>query len=431
MSILKKLEASPGARDQGRAEPRGRTLDEVTEAVREKVLESHPEMVMQARMSRERRTEMISLVSEMIISRDLHVGRLTRRDLADRIVQELCGLGPIDGLLDDPAVTEIMVNGPHEVFVERGGRLEKTDVSFRDEAHVLDLISRVVGGVGRRVDRSSPYVDARLPDGSRVNAVIPPLSLNGPVLTIRRFPERYSKISDLVALGTLRKDVAEFLRRCVLAHLDILVSGGSGTGKTTTLNVLCNLVGAGERLIVIEDSAEIRITDHHVVYLETRPENLEGRGAVTVRDLLRNALRMRPDRIIIGECRGHEALDLVLAMNTGHEGCLSTVHANSSRDCLSRLLSMALMSDETVPLGVLETWVASALDVIVHQVKTPSGTRLITEVAVVGGPEGELTALPIYSADNNGLDSLPSWFLEKIGQERAATLAHEPREGSQ
>ena len=431
MSILKKLEASPRVRDQGRDDSRGRTLEEVTDAVREKVLESHPEMVMQARMSRERRAEMVSLVSELIISRDLYVGRLTRRDLAERIVQDLCGLGPIDALLDDPSVTEIMVNGPTEVFVERAGRVEKTDVRFKDDAHVLDLISRVVSGVGRRVDRSSPYVDARLPDGSRVNAVIPPLALNGPVLTIRRFPERYSRLRDLVALGTMRQDVGAFLERCVQARLDILVSGGSGTGKTTTLNVLCNLVGASERLIVIEDSAEIRIPDHHVVYLETRPENLEGKGSVTIRDLLRNALRMRPDRIVIGECRGQEALDLVLAMNTGHEGCLSTVHANSSRDCISRLLSMALMSDETVPLGVLESWVGSALDVIVHQVKSAGGVRIASEVAVVGTHEGALTAFPVYSAETGVLSGLPGWFLEKIGRDRAALFSSKVKEGEE
>ncbi len=419
-SILKKLEAAPRARDQVREDSKGRTLEEVTDAVREKVLESHPEMVMQARMSRERRSEMVSLVSELIISKDLYVGRLTRRDLAERIVQELCGLGPIDSLLDDPTVTEIMVNGPAEVFVERAGRIEKTEISFKDDSHVLDLISRIVSGVGRRVDRSSPYVDARLPDGSRVNAVIPPLALNGPVLTIRRFPERFQRLSDLVALGTIRPDAAAFLEKCVQARLDMIVSGGSGTGKTTTLNVLCNLVAITERMIVIEDSAEIRVPGHHIVYLETRPENLEGRGTVTIRHLLRNALRMRPDRIVIGECRGHEALDLVLAMNTGHEGCLSTVHANTSRDCISRLLSMALMSDEAVPIEVLESWVASALDIVVHQVKRPDGTRLVSEIAVVGAHDGGLQVYPVYSVGSEAMNQVPAWFGQKVGRDKAA-----------
>lgn len=423
MSILKRLESAPYRREAAHTEAREPSFEDVTDAVREKVLTSHPELVMQARMSREKRAEMVALVSELIISCEFYVGRLTRRDLAERIVQELCGLGPIDQLLDDPSVTEIMVNGPSEVFVERNGVIEKTAVTFHDENHVLDLVNRIVSGVGRRVDRSSPYVDARLPDGSRVNVVIPPLALNGPVLTIRRFPERYSKVEELVALGTLSEDAAAFLKRCVQCKLDVVVSGGSGTGKTTTLNVLSNAVGPGERLIVIEDSAEIKIPDHHVVYLETRPENLEGKGSVEVRDLLRNALRMRPDRIIIGECRGREALDLISAMNTGHEGCLSTVHANSSSDCLARLVSMALMSEEAVPVGVLESWIGSALDVIVHQAKRPGGARVVSEVAVVGNPGGRLTAFPVYSREG-GLHAgdLPGWFAEKIGAERVQVL---------
>lgn len=423
VSILKRLESAPYARDVQRDSPRERSLDDVTDAVREKVLDSHPELVMQARMSREKRAEMVALVSELVISGEYHVGRLARRDLAERIVQELCGFGPIDQLLDDPSVTEIMVNGPKEVFVERGGLIEKTDISFKDDNHLLDLVNRIVSGVGRRVDRSSPYVDARLPDGSRVNAVIPPLSLNGPVLTIRRFPERYSRLKDLVSLGTLTEEAGAFLRRCVECRMDVVICGGSGTGKTTTLNVLSNLAGRSERLIVIEDSAEIRIPGRHVVYLETRPENLEGKGAVAVRDLLRNALRMRPDRLIIGECRGKEAFDLIAAMNTGHEGCLSTVHANSSQDCLARLVSMALMSEESVPLGVLESWVASALDVIVHQVKMPDGCRKLTEIALVGGEGGRLGTFVIYSHERGVVDAvLPDWFIDKIGSLRAERL---------
>ncbi len=430
MSILKKLETAPYGRDVPRTGSNDRSFEDVTDAVREKVLTSHPEMVMQARMSREKRAEMVSLVSELIISCDFYVGRLTRRDLAERIVQEICGLGPIDQFLDDPSVTEIMVNGPREVFVERAGRIERTEATFRDEAHLMELISRVVSGVGRRVDRSSPYVDARLPDGSRVNAVIPPLALNGPVLTIRRFPERYTRLAELVSLGTLSEEAAGFLTACVDTRLDVVVSGGSGTGKTTTLNVLCNAAQPGERLIVIEDSAEIRVPDHHVVYLETRPDNLEGRGAVGVRDLLRNALRMRPDRIVIGECRGAEALDLLIAMNTGHEGCLSTVHANSSSDCLSRLVSMALMSDESVPLTVLESWIASALDVIVHQEKTHDGSRVVSEVAVVGTDAGRLTAFPVYRLDKgHSMGPLPPWFADKIGPDKSAALMTKAGEG--
>jgi pilus assembly protein CpaF len=423
VSILKKLESAPYGRDLRRAEGKERSLEDVTEAVREKVLESHPELVMQARLSREKRSEMIALVSELIISCEFYVGRLARRDLAERIVQELSGFGPIDQFLDDPSITEIMVNGSKEIFIERRGLIEKTPVVFSDDAHVLDLINRIVSGVGRRVDRSSPYVDARLPDGSRVNAVIPPLSLNGPVLTIRRFPERYSRMAELVSLGTLSAGASDFLTRCVQCRLDIVVSGGSGTGKTTSLNVLSNLAGASERLIVIEDSAEIRVPGRHVVYLETRPENLEGKGLVTVRDLLRNALRMRPDRIVIGECRGKEALDLIAAMNTGHEGCLSTVHANSAADCLARLLSMALMSEEAVPLAVLESWLGSALDVIVHQAKRPDGARVVSEIALVGIDDGRLCSSAVYTQGRaETVLELPAWFVEKVGAERVRQL---------
>ncbi len=424
MSILKKLEREPFRGGSLIREAKERSIEEVTELIRERVLESHAQKVVEARMSRGKRQEMTALVSEMLVSGDIYVGRLTRRDLAERIVQEMCGLGPIDEFLDDPGVTEIMVNGPQEVFIERNGSLVKTEALFQSEAHVLDLINRVVGSVGRRVDKSSPYVDARLPDGSRVNAVVPPLALNGPVLTIRRFPERYSKLEELVSLGTLPGSVAGFLRTCVETRMDIVVSGGSGSGKTTTLNTLTNVVGPFERIVVIEDSSEIRVPGHHVVYLETRPENVEGKGLVSVRDLLRNALRMRPDRIVIGECRGRETFDLIAAMNTGHEGCLSTVHANSCRDCLSRLSAMALMSDETVPLGVLESWIGAALDVIVHQAKRPGGGRAIAQVSLVGMDEGTLTVHPVYDLDETVKShELPDWFAVKVGNDRGLALA--------
>lgn len=425
VSILKKLDSEPYRSSRVSPEARDRSIEEVTETIREKVLETHAELVMAARMSREKRREMVSLVSELIVSCDLYVGRLTRRDLAERIVQELCGLGPIDEFLDDPEVTEIMVNGPQEVFVERNGILQKTEARFSSDAHVLDLINRVVSSVGRRVDKSSPYVDARLPDGSRVNAVVPPLSLNGPVLTIRRFPERYSHFGELVSIGTVPAQIASFLRECVGAKLDIVVSGGSGTGKTTTLNVLANAFGQDERVIVIEDSSEIRILGRHVVHLETRPENVEGKGLVTVRDLLRNALRMRPDRIVIGECRGKETFDLITAMNTGHEGCLSTVHANSSLDCMARLTGMALMSEESVPLNVLESWIGSALDIIVHQTKQSGGSRVVSEVALVGLSEGRVQVAQVYAQERGvSVDGLPEWFQKKIGPEKSGRVSH-------
>ncbi len=423
MSILKRLESEPGRGGRLLREAKERSMEEVIETVRERILENHSDKVIEARMSRGKRAEMTALVSEMLVTGDIYVGRLTRRDLAERIVQEMCGLGPIDEFLDDPEVTEIMVNGPHEVFIEKKGLIVKTDASFTSERHVLDLINRVVSSVGRRVDKSSPYVDARLSDGSRVNAVVPPLALNGPVLTIRRFPERYSKLEELVVLGSLPESMADFLKTCVTLRMDIVISGGSGSGKTTTLNVLTNAVDVSERIVVIEDSSEIRVPGHHVVYLETRPENLEGKGSVSVRDLLRNALRMRPDRIVIGECRGKETFDLVSAMNTGHEGCLSTVHANSSRDCLARLTAMALMADEGVPLQVLETWIGSALDVIVHQSKLPGGSRAVGEVSLVGVEGGSIAIFPVYSLEKGATGTrFPAWFGNKVGPEKSLAL---------
>jgi len=423
VSLIKKLELSP-YRTLGKAQTaRERSLEDVIETVREKVLESHAGLVMEARLSRAKRNEVVALVSELIVSGELYVGRLTRKDLAERIVQELCGLGPIDEFLDDPTVTEVMVNGPHEVYVERDGVIHKTSARFSDERHVLELINRIVGSAGRRVDQSSPYVDARLPDGSRVNAVIPPLSLTGPVLTIRRFPRRYSTLDEIVSLETVTRQAAKFLKACVDARLDIVVSGGSGTGKTTTLNVLANLFREDERVIVIEDSSELKLSLDHVIYLQTRPESVEGKGRVTIRDLLRNALRMRPDRLIIGECRGAETFDLIAAMNTGHEGCLSTVHANSTRDCLSRLTAMALMAHESVPLNVLESWIGAAVDVVVQQARVDSGARRVVEISLVGVSRGEVKTVPVYDAQRSlsGAE-LPDFFSSKVRPEVSETL---------
>lgn len=425
MSLIKKLESAP-YRTLGKARTaRERSLEDVTETVRERVLESHADLVVEARLSRAKRNEVLALVSELIVSGDLYVGRLTRKDLAEKIVQELCGLGPIDEFLDDPTVTEVMVNGPNEVYVERDGIIHKTAARFSDEKHVLELINRIVGSAGRRVDKSSPYVDARLPDGSRVNAVIPPLSLTGPVLTIRRFPRRYATLDELVALGTMPPQAGAFLKACVDSKLDVVISGGSGTGKTTTLNVLANLFREDERVIVIEDSSELKLSLGHVIYLQTRPESVEGKGRITIRDLLRNALRMRPDRIIIGECRGAETFDLITAMNTGHEGCLSTVHANSTRDCLSRLTAMALMAQESVPLNVLEAWIGSAVDVIVQQARVEGGARRMVEISLVGASNGKVQTVRVYDAENGQSGTeLPDFFTGKVRREVKDRLKH-------
>ncbi len=424
VSILKRLESETYRAEQLKQQARENSLEDVVESVREKMLANHHELVVSARMSEGQRQKMLALVSEQIVSEDLYVDNLSRRDLAERIVQEMCGLGPIDEFLGDPLVTEIMVNGPEEVYVERDGVIHKTPVRFRDDAHALDLINRIVSSVGRRVDRSSPFVDARLPDGSRVNAVIPPLALNGPVLTVRRFPKRYVSTGQLVTLGTMTQEMACFLEACVGMHLDTIISGGSACGKTTTLNVLANSVDPRERIIVIEDSSEIQVESHHVVYLETRPANFEGKGLVTVRDLLRNALRMRPDRIIIGECRGKETLDLITAMNTGHEGCLSTVHANSTKDCLERLCAMALMGEEGVPLTVLKSWIGSALDVVVQLVKGPKGERRVSEVSLVGWSGDRFHLHLVYTHKEGLLEGpFPQWFADKIGEEKANKLS--------
>ncbi|HHY34252.1 MAG TPA: CpaF family protein [Firmicutes bacterium] len=364
------------------------------------------------------------LVSELLVTMGLSFGKVTRRELAERIVQELLGLGPLDEFLEDPLVTEIMVNGPSCVYVERNGRIELTTSSFRDDRHLLDIINRIVSVAGRRLDRTSPFVDARLPDGSRVNAIVPPLSLSGPVLTIRKFPRRFTTFKELVEEGSMTSQTASLLAACVKERLDIVVSGAAGTGKTTTLNVLANSVPAEERLIVLEDSAEMYIPDRHCVRLESRPANIEGKGEVTIRDLLKNALRMRPDRIIIGECRGKETFDLVMAMNTGHEGCLSTVHANSSRDCLARMEAMALTAGEGVPLQVLRTWITAAVDVLVHQVRTADGRRMVAEVSFLG--PGVDDSQCVFKVCDQGtvpdFADAPAWLEKKIGAERLERL---------
>lgn len=424
VSILKRLEQEPYRVESVNDQRREFSMDEVIETVREKMLEDFPTLVLEARVSRQKRQQVVALISNVIVSSELYVPKLTRQDLAEKIAQEICGLGPLDDLLDNPTVTEIMVNGAREIYVEKDGVLERTDVAFSDDVHLLEVINRIVQSVGRRVDSSMPYVDARLPDGSRVNAIIPPIALNGPVLTIRRFPKRFGSFSELVENGTISHEGADFLERCVRLKLDIVVSGGSGSGKTTTLNVLSNSVASGERIIVIEDSSEISIKNHHVVYLESRPRNMEGKGEITIRDLLRNALRMRPDRLIIGECRGKETFDLISAMNTGHEGCLSTVHANSSRDCLERILAMALTAEEGIPVEVLQSWIAIGVDVVVHTMKTVSGKRVVSEISVVGhDPSEGLCSCPVYFCEEGLTLQFPDWFVDKIGKQRAVDLA--------
>jgi len=309
------------------------------------------------------------------------------------VLQELIGLGPLEPLLADDGVSEIMVNGPHSVYVERGGRLSRAEAAFDDEAHLRRIIERIVSPLGRRVDDSSPLADARLPDGSRVNIILPPLAVAGPVVTIRKFARRPLRTADLVRLGTLTPQSEDFLRACVAGRLNVLVSGGTGSGKTTTLNALSAFIGADERVITIEDAAELQLQQPHVIALESRPPNLEGRGEVTIRQLVRNALRMRPDRIILGEVRGAEALDLLMALNTGHDGSLSTVHSNGPRDALSRLETMTLMAGTELPLRAVREQIASAVQVIVHQERLPDGRRAVTHISELTGLVGDIITM--------------------------------------
>ena len=327
------------------------------------------------------------------------------RLIAD-IRDEVLGLGPIEALRKDDSITEIMVNGPHQVFVERMGKLELTDAKFHDTAHLMNIIERILTPLGRRVDEASPLVDARLEDGSRVNIIIPPLSLIGPCLTIRKFSKTPLTVDNLISFGTMDEKMATFLRACIKARVNILVSGGTGSGKTTTLNVISSFIPEGERIVTIEDAAELRLQQQHVVTLEARPANLEGRGAITIRDLVRNALRMRPDRIIVGEVRTGEALDMLQAMNTGHDGSLTTAHANSPRDALSRLETMVMMSGLELPERAIREQISSAIDLILHQSRMRDGSRKITHITEVQHMEGTtITTQDLFRFEQTGFDN--------------------------
>jgi len=322
-----------------------------------------------------------------------------------RVLDELFGFGPLEPFLRDDSVTEIMVNGPQLVYVERKGKLEEVPPCFVDEAHVMRLIERILKPLGRRVDAKWPMVDARLPDGSRVNVIVPPCAVHGPTITIRKFSRKRLQVEDLIAFGSLTPPVAEFLRACVQARLNILVSGGTGSGKTTLLNVLSSFIPATERIVTIEDSAELQLHQRHVVTLEARPADPDGSGRVAIRDLVINALRMRPDRIVVGECRGGEALDMLQAMNTGHDGSLTTLHANSPRDALSRLETMALMAGMELPVRVIREQIASAVDLIVQQARLRDGSRKVVSVTEVQGMEGDVVVLQdIFTFREEGLD---------------------------
>lgn len=328
-----------------------------------------------------------------------------REEIIKKVMDEILGYGPITPLLEDPTISEVMVNGPYQIYVESRGKIRKDPATFRDNDHLFNIIERILSPLGRRIDERNPMVDARLPDGSRVNAIIPPLALNGCVLTIRKFSSQLLTIDDLIHNNTLNQGMAKFLEACVKGRLNIIVSGGTGAGKTSTLNIISSFIPESERIITIEDSAELDLKQEHVISLETRPSNTDNSGEVTIRDLVRNSLRMRPDRLVVGEVRGGEALDMLQAMNTGHDGSLTTGHSNSPRDMLSRLETMVLMAGIDLPIRAIREQIASAIGIIVHQSRMQDGSRKITHITEVLGMEGEVITLQdIFVFEKRGLD---------------------------
>ncbi len=350
--------------------------------------------------------EIRRILEDLVMAEALPLSRIDRERLVTEVQHEAFGLGPLEFLMADPTISDILVNTYQSIYIERHGKLEKTDLRFHDDNHLMQIIERIVSRIGRRIDESSPMVDARLPDGSRVNAIIPPLALDGPILSIRRFGAEPLTMTDLIRFGSIPQMIADVLAACVASRLNILVSGGTGAGKTTLLNCLSNYIPNSERIVTIEDSAELRLQQEHIVRLETRPPNIEGKGTITQRDLVRNSLRMRPDRIVLGEVRGGEALDMVQAMNTGHDGSISTIHANSSRDALSRLETMMLMAGLNLPERALREQISSALNVIVHVSRLPDGSRRLTELSEVTGMEGPtITTQMIFRFDQIGIEN--------------------------
>jgi len=416
MSLLKRIEQGqqPGAPSsrleelrvrRAPAEPRRDTFLDLKERIQDKLIaELDPQMDISK--TDEVRHTIEEMYDQILVQEGTILTRQERQRLFEQIVAEILGFGPLEPLLADESITEIMVNGAQKVFIERKGKLEKTNLAFESDDHLMRIIDRIVSPLGRRIDESSPYVDARLPDGSRVNAIIPPLALNGPTLTIRKFSKTPLTVEDLVRFGSITPEAIEFLKACVIARLNVIVSGGTGSGKTTFLNVLSGFIPGDERIITVENAAELQLRQEHVVTLESRPPNIEGKGEVTIRDLVINCLRMRPDRIVVGECRGGEALDMLQAMNTGHDGSLTTAHSNSPRDTLSRLETMCLMSGMDLPVRAIREQIASAVDLIVHQERMRDGTRKIVNVTEVQGMEGDVIVMSdIFAFEQQGMEA--------------------------
>ncbi len=384
-------------------------FERLKDRVHTKLIDDMPQAIM-AEQNQEKKRSMlrdrvIQVINEESPKLNVILSPREVESLTQILLDDMVGFGPIQKLLDEEDISEIMVNGPYQIYYEKKGKLTLSDIKFKDNDHVMRIIERIVAPIGRRIDESVPYVDARLPDGSRVNAIIPPLALNGPTITIRKFKKEKLGIADLVRFGTLTDEMAKFLEACIKVRLNIVVSGGTGSGKTTTLNILSSFIPEDERIITCEDAAELQLRQPHVVRLETRPANIEGKGAVPMRELIKNTLRMRPERVIVGECRGGEALDMLQAMNTGHDGSLTTGHANTPRDMLARLETMVLMAGMDLPVRAIREQIASAVHLIVQQSRLKDGSRKITYLTEIQGMEGDKIVMQdIFKFEQTGVD---------------------------
>ena len=402
MRIIDRLTTS-----QDPNQPAGRNLDNVRRNLHQKVIDRLDVAAIANLTSEQLRTRLRDLVERLVQSEGLNLSAVERDGIIKSVLDEITGLGPLEEILADPDVSDILVNGPDTIFVEKGGKLSQWPTHFRDNAHLVNTISRIVGKVGRRVDESSPMVDARLEDGSRVNAIVPPLALDGAALSIRRFGTKALTAKQLITFGAMTQDMLNYLRAAVISKCNILISGGTGSGKTTLLNALSNYVPDGERIITLEDSAELKIQKSHVVRLESRPANIEGKGAIIIRDLVKNALRMRPDRIVVGEVRGGEALDMLQAMNTGHEGSMGTLHANTPDDALQRLMTMITMAGVKLSTEALNQVIGRSLHLIVQANRLPDGKRKlisITEVLGFNAENGQIITNEVFVFNQQGMD---------------------------
>lgn len=430
MSLLKRIEQEKSdmlseGRQSGKEIRKEDPLSDVKGIIHKKIIERIDTGMLDSADEEKRiNIEIAEIVEETLKEKEFHLSRTERQTMINYIIDESIGFGPISKYLLDEEVSEIMVNGPEQVYVEKRGLLELANASFEDNQHVMRIIEKIVSPLGRRIDESSPMVDARLPDGSRVNAIIPPLALNGPTITIRKFAKKPLNVGNLISFGTMTSDMALFIEACIKARLNIVVSGGTGSGKTTTLNVLSSFIPDSERIVTIEDAAELQLGQEHVVRLESRPANIEGKGAINIRDLVKNSLRMRPDRIVIGEVRGGEALDMLQAMNTGHDGSITTGHANSPRDMLARLETMVLMAGMDLPIRAIREQISSAIDIIIQQARLKDGSRKITHITEVQGMEKDTIILQdIFILDEKGTftaTGIRPMFMDKLTNTRVS-----------